>query len=307
MTSLRLPTLIVAGASLALSATSAASAQRQQPSPEQRLERLEKQIAQIQRQVFPKGRPANTAGFADDPAATQSSVASLAQRLESLERQLADILRLSEENGNLLRGVQADMAKVRDDSDARLNSIERKLAEGLVGPPAATVTPPGTGGPGEPAAKPKPKPATPAVKSTADADAGTPPAAASDPGEDAYTVGFKQWEGGDFDGAIRTLRAFTAAFPAHRRVSFANNLIGRSLLDSGKAKAAAEVLLANYRKNPKGERAPDSLYYLGQALMKLGQPGQACKAYAELEAVYGAKVRPDLNTLVTNGKSEAQC
>ena len=59
--------------------------------------------------------------------------------------------------------------------------------------------------------------------------------------------------------------------------------------------------------NPGGERAPDSLFYLGQALMKLGQPGQACKAYAELDAVYGAKIRPDLKKLEIDGKSQAQC
>lgn len=311
VTSFRLPSLIIAVAALALSATPAALAQRQQPSPEQRLERLEKQIAQMQRQVFPKGRPADTAGFADDPAATQSSVASLAQRLESLERQLADILRLSEENSNLLRNLQADVAKVRDDGDARMSAIEQRLAESTAAPSAATVTPSpaATGTTGGPAAKPKPKPKPPAAatKATVDADAGALASGLADPGEDAYTVGFKQWEAGDFDGAIRTLRAFTAAYPSHRRLSFANNLIGRALLDSGKANAAAEVLLSNYRKNPRGERAPDSLYYLGQALMKLGQPGQACKAYAELEAVYGAKVRADLARLVADGKSEAQC
>ena len=74
--------------------------------------------------------------------------------------------------------------------------------------------------------------------------------------------------------------------PKHRRTSYANNLIGRSLLAKGDARGAAQVLLANYRGNPRGERAPDSLFYLGQALMQLGQPGQACKAYAELESVY---------------------
>ena len=38
--------------------------------------------------------------------------------------------------------------------------------------------------------------------------------------------------------------------------------------------------------------------------MKLGQPGQACKAYAELESVYGAKIRPDLKKLaVAAGRS----
>ena len=48
-----------------------AAAQRRQPTPEQRIERLEKQVRQVQRQVFPKGQPADTAGFSDDPAATQ--------------------------------------------------------------------------------------------------------------------------------------------------------------------------------------------------------------------------------------------
>ena len=52
---------------------------------------------------------------------------------------------------------------------------------------------------------------------------------------------------------------------------------------------------------------PDSLYYLGQALMKLGQPGQACKAYGELDAVYGAKIRPDLKKLETDAKAQANC
>ena len=130
---------------------------------------------------------------------------------------------------------------------------------------------------------------------------------AADPAEDAYTEGFRLWEAGNYDQAITSLRAFTSAYPRHRRVSYANNLIGRSLLDKGEARAAAEALLANYRGNPSGERAADSLYYLGQALMKLGQPGQACKAYAELDAVYGSKVRPDLKKQVADAKAQAQC
>jgi hypothetical protein len=37
------------------------------------------------------------------------------------------------------------------------------------------------------------------------------------------------------------------------------------------------------------------------------QPGQACKAYAELEDVYGASIRPDLKALVAKGKADARC
>ena len=83
--------------------------------------------------------------------------------------------------------------------------------------------------------------------------------------------------------------------------------IGRSLLDKGETRAAAEALLANYRGNPSGERAADSLYYLGQALMELKQASQACKAYAELEAVYGDTIRPELKKMLPAAKSEAKC
>ena len=41
--------------------------------------------------------------------------------------------------------------------------------------------------------------------------------------------GFHLWEAGQYDQAIAALKAFTAAYPKHRRVSYANNLIGRSL------------------------------------------------------------------------------
>ena len=115
------------------------------------------------------------------------------------------------------------------------------------------------------------------------------------------------WRSGKYDQAITSLRAFSSAFPKHRRASWANNLAGRALLDKGEPRAAAEALLANYRGNPRGERAADSLYYLGQALMQLRQAEQACKAYAELEAVYGSAMREELRRLLPAAKSEARC
>ncbi|HUP66898.1 MAG TPA: tetratricopeptide repeat protein [Sphingomicrobium sp.] len=289
-----------------LALTSPASGQRPQPTPDQRLERLEKQMQQMQRQVFPKGRPADTAGFSDDPAATQSSVLTLNQRLDALERQVADMLRQTEENGNRLQSLQGDLAKSRSDQDQRISAIEQRLTDAAAAVPAAG---PGLaeGGPAAPATKPKPVP--PKTVAEKPPVAGDPVATlpAGDPGEDAYTEGFRLWESGQYDSAITALRAFTSAYPKHRRASYANNLVGRALLDKGEPRAAAEALLANYRNNPKGERAPDSLFYLGQALMKLGQPAQACKAYSELDAVYGAKIRPDLQKLEADAKAQAQC
>jgi TolA-binding protein len=306
----------MAGAALAILPSIAVAQRQAPPSPEQRIDRLERQIQQVQRQLFPKGRPADTAGFNDDPAASQSSVVSLAQRLDSLERQMADLVRSSEENGNRLRTVEGGLNQLKADQDQRIGAIEQRLAAGIpaAAPPesAPTSVAPAAPPPRKPAVAPPKTTTTPPKTSTAAPATGGPAAAtadtaASDPGEDAYTTGFHQWEDGQYDQAIATLKAFTAAYPKHRRTSFANNLIGRALLDKGDARSAATALLANYRSNPGGERASDSLYYLGQALMKLGQPGQACKAYAELDAIYGAKIRPDLKKLENDAKAQAQC
>ncbi len=275
-------------------------AQRQPPTPEQRIERLERQLQEVQRQVFPRGRPAATAGFSDEPAATQASVVTLDQRLDALERQLSDVLRQSEENGNRLQSLDADLAKLRTDQQQRLTALEQRVTDAA----AASVPSPATVEPIMTSPKPTTKAKPDAVEPKA---ADTAATSATDAGEDTYTQGFRLWEAGNYDQAIASLRAFNAAYPKHRRVSYAKNLIGRALLDKGDARGAAEAFLANYRSNSKGERAPDSLFYLGQALMKLGQPGQACKAYAELDSVYGAKVRPDLKKQVTAAESEAKC
>jgi TolA-binding protein len=303
-------TALSASVAIALVPVSTAIAQRQQPTPEQRIDRLERQVQEMQRRVYPKGRPADTAGFSDDPAATQSSVMSLNQRLDALEKQMADMLRQNEENGNRLRSIESGMNQLRTDEDQRISALEQRVSDAAAAPaPASTeAAPPAATTP----AKPKPKPSSPQPK-TADSsspatDTGATPAAApADPGEDAYSDGFHLWEAGKYDEAISSLKAFVAAYPKHRRVSYANNLIGRAQLDKGDARAAAETLLSNYRKNPGGDRAPDSLFYLGQALMKLNQPTQACKAYSELDAVYGAKIRSDLKKLETDAKAQANC
>ena len=295
---------------ISLLPASSVHAQRQPPSPEQRLQRLERQVDEMQRRVFPKGRPADTAGYSDDPAATQSSVITLNQRLDALERQMTDLLRQSEENSNHLRSLETGIGQLKSDQEQRIQALEQRMTAAETAPAAGAPT--GDAAVTTAPAKPKPKPTPTPPKTTADASPAANPgtdvtAAATDPGEDAYSEGFHLWEAGKYDEAISTLKSFVAAYPKHKRVSYANNLIGRALLDKGDARAAAQALLANYRNDPGGDRAPDSLFYLGQALTKLGQPGQACKAYAELDAVYGAKVRPDLKKLETDAKSQAQC
>ena len=243
--------------------------------------------AQVQPQ-YPAAQP--------QPAATQASVINLDNRIVALERQISDLLRAEEENGRRISQLESTLQQEREASAQRISTLESRLAAGSSVP---TVTA------SEPVSE---KPKT-AVASTAS----TPkPVAAvastdTDPAEEAYDAGYQLWKAGKYDEAIGTLRAFSSAYPNHRRTSWANNLAGRAMLDKGEARAAAEVLLANYRGNPKGERAADSLFYLGQSLMKLDQPSQACKAYGELEAVYGSNMRADLQKMLPTAKTQAKC
>jgi TolA-binding protein len=299
----------VAAVTLALLPASAALAQRQAvPTPEQRIDRLERQIGELQRRIFPKGRPADTAGFPDDPAATQSSVLSLNQRLEALEQQMTQMLRQTEDNGNRLRNVENGLGQLRADEE-RISTLEQRMGAAETAPsPAPTETaPPSSATPPRTKPKPSSQPPKTALSLSPDTAESAADVPVSDPGEDAYSEGFHLWETGKYDDAINSLQAFVKAYPKHRRVSYANNLIGRALLDKGQARAAASALLANYRSDPGGERAADSLFYLGQALAKLGQTSQACKAYSELDAVYGAKIRPDLRKLEADAKAQANC
>ena len=297
---MRLPLLATLTATLALTAIPA-MAQRQ-TTPEQRIDRLEKQVRQMSRQVFPKGQPADTSGFSDEPAASLTQANQLSSRLDSIESQMSQVVRASEENGNRLATMEAELARLRADQDRRLRALENGRGESGSGDGPATETdaPPETDA--QPEAEeppPPPRPRTETRRPSAD------PALSG--AEAAYDAGFRLWEARKYDPAIAALRRMVAAYPGDRRVSWANNLIGRSLLDQGQHRQAAEILLANYRGNKAGERAPDSLYYLGQASLKLGQPTQACKAYAELENAYGASMRPALRNLLPAARAEARC
>jgi TolA-binding protein len=288
MRKLMFPMLVIGSLAVA-----PATAQRRQATPEQRIERLEKQVRQVQGRIFPKGQPVDTAGFNDEPAATQASVTALITRLDGVERQLAEMTRSSEENGNRIAVMEADLARLRADQERRLRALETA--------PAAAGTA------SEPADGDVPPPSRPIVETGRPDPAGDPVLSSESAAEAAYDKGFQLWNARQYDQAIAALDNMIKNFPDHRRVSWAHNLAGRALLDKGQPRAAAERLLANYRRDPKGERAQDSLFYLGQALMKLGQPGQACKAYAELEDVYGTTLRAPLRKDLPAARATAKC
>ena len=288
------------GMMLLASVAAPAAAQRNE-TPEKRIERLEQQLRAVQRKVFPGGAevapeieprsgPALEAGV---PAS--SAVADLTARVDSLEAQLRELTGQVEQNSNRLRQMENAIAQLRDSTGTRLDALERAgtAAAEPVRPSASTTQPSRTAAPA----------------GTSDAAATRPEAASSGEGdaEQAYNAGFRLWEAKRYADAQQALEAVAKRYPKSKWASWAANLAGRAYLDAGKPATAAKTFLANYQGNPKGERAADSLYFLGQALVTLKKPADACKAYDELQDVYGGTMRDWLKQRLPEARRQAKC
>lgn len=322
----------------ALLATAALPAFAAEPGTiDQRVDRIEKQLKAVQRKVFPGGdaafqapeiAPPETHVTAGVPASTPLN--DLTARVDALEKSVAQLTGQVEQDEHRLDLLSQQAAQDRQEFATRLKTLESAAA------PAPTTTPPAPTAEEEPAAAPPPKSAapvkgkppvaTPAAKpapakpaaakatptkappATADesaADTGT--AASGDPAEDAYMAGYKLWTQKKYSEAETALAAVVKKYPKSRRASYAQNLLGRAYLDDGQPALAAQAFVQNYQINPHGERAPDSLYYAGQALMQLKRPADACRVYDELANVYADKLTGSLKTRVTAARAEAKC
>jgi TolA-binding protein len=285
--------LLLAGAAVP------AEAQRTE-STERRIERLEQELRAVQRRVFPGGaqiapeiEPQTSPGAqAGTPAS--SAVADLTARVDSLEAQLRELTGQAEQNANRLRQLDEALARFRDAATGRLDALERG------GAPA--------GDPAQPSAS-SPQLPRPSAVTASDTPASRPAATSSGEtdAEEAYNAGFRLWEAKRYTDAQQALEAVAKRYPKTKWASWASNLAGRAYLDAGKPATAAKTFLANYQGNPKGERAADSLFFLGQALVALDKPADACKAYDELQDVYGSGMRDWLRQRLPGARSQAKC
>ncbi|WP_287407161.1 tetratricopeptide repeat protein [Sphingopyxis sp.] len=303
-------------ATLALAATM--PAQAQDGAIDKRVERLEKEMRAVQRSVFPGGSPTffegeiapdNTPG---ERARSNAPVIDLTARVDALESQLQALTGQTEQNAFQLRELEKRFTAYKAEMDKRFAEPEPAATPASLSP-APTVKPPAATSTA--AATPAKKPATPAAKPAAT----TPNAArlalvkkveipaTGNETKDAYDYGYRLWEAKLYPEAQAQLKQVVTKWPSSSHASFAQNLLGRAYLDEGKPSLAAVAFYNNYKDRPSGARAPHSLMYMGVALDKLGRKADACKAFRELEEVYGDKAPQDVRTDAAAAKTKAGC
>lgn len=303
-------------AAIALAATMPAAAQ--DGAIDKRVERLEKEMRAVQRSVFPGGSPTffegeiapdNTPG---ERARSNTPVIDLTARVDALESQLQALTGQTEQNAFQLRELEKQFTAYKAEMDKRFAEPEAAAIPASL-PATPTVKPPAAASTA--AATPAKKPATPAAKPAA----ATPNAArlalvkkveipaTGNETKDAYDYGYRLWEAKLYPEAQAQLKQVVTKWPSSSQASFAQNLLGRAYLDEGKPSLAAVAFYNNYKDRPSGARAPHSLMYMGVALDKLGRKADACKAFRELEEVYGDKAPQDVRTDAAAAKAKAGC
>jgi TolA-binding protein len=277
------------------------------PDAEARLRKLEAEVAALQRAVFPGGDPkffpqlqpgqpsSSTPGT---PATTPG--ADMLARMDALEGQVTRLTAQVEEQQNRIEKMESRLAVLEAGA---------KAAPAL---PAVTPTP---------APKPVATTAPAVTRGTAPKPVATGDAAAKrlaavraiekpksqDPGEDEYSYGFRLFDASFYPESEQQLKLFLQKYPKHKRTSYARNLLGRAYLEDGNAREAAGWFLQNYKTEPKGERAPDSLLYLAEAMRQLNDNDRACVALDSFRTDYPAEAAGRLKSQYDATRARLKC
>lgn len=335
-------TLLLGSALLALTPALPAAAQSGDAANAQRIERLERELRAVQRRVFPGSEgglfqpevtPGDTTTTTTTPATTP--VADLTARVDAIEAQLARLTGEIEQTSFRQREMEAAIGRLRAELSGRIDALTPGAGAATTGAtgaatpapaavtptPAATVTPTPAPTPVRRPVTPAPTPAPAASTPAATSATATAPANAArrarvaaievpstgNAPEDAYIYGFRLWSAELFPEAQVQLQKVIDDHPNHRRASYAGNLLGRAYLDNNQPALAVRAFYDNYRNRPRGERAAESVYYMGMALIRLNRAADACRTFDEFARNYGDTATDALKSQVATARGQARC
>ena len=291
-------------------------AQAQDATTQERLDRLERDLSMLQRQVY-----SATGGEAPPGAESGGNVAvDMQVRMDRLEQQMRDLTGRLEDETNQVEQLRQRLEQVNSDIDVRLGQGQPRQPDAQTqhpasggyaragppsfpaspgmapygGPPPPPPPPPGYGtltppGPeaGETAAYGAPAQLTPPrTGSAADADALRPPGVGTLPSGSPsaqYNAAFGLLRQADYEAAEEALRNFVRQHPTNPLAGNAQYWLGESYRKRGKYDQAAAAFADGYKRFPKGPKAADSLLGLGRSLADADQKHNACIALTQLD------------------------
>jgi tol-pal system protein YbgF len=270
-----------------------------------RLDRIERDLNMLQRQVY-RGAPPSAV-----PGADPNSAASVEIRMEQLEEEMRQLTGKVEQVANGLEQLRQRVEQINSDLDVRFGQMasaggapppSRSAPPGAPPPPSAarstgggpapgTVVPPPSDGAGltpifgtlTPPGAPGPRPPTgappPGAAEQAAAGAGLPPGSAMD----QFNFAFGLVKQANYADAEVALREFIRQHPSDPQAASAQYWLGETYYQRTKYQEAAAAYAEGYKRYPRGAKAPEELLKLAMSLAHLDQKKNACVALTQLD------------------------
>jgi tol-pal system protein YbgF len=303
----------------------AQDAAAQDAATQERLDRIERDLSMLQRQVYRDSGDTAPAGVAGT-----STVVNLQVRMDRLEQQMRDLTGRVENMTNEAEQLRQRLEQVNSDIDVRLGQGQAQLSGSAEPPPPrrppgshemaagesapvtdaaampygrpppsalpppdqsasfGTLTPPAMAGPIPDRPYPRPTDLTPQIASAA---SGTlrPSGEGTLPTASIfaqYNAAFGLLRRADYPAAEDALRSFIQQHPKDPLAGNAQYWLGESFYTRGKYSEAAAAFAEGYQRYPKGPKAPDGLLKLGMSLERANQKHNACIALMQLDHAF---------------------
>ncbi|MBM3565782.1 MAG: tol-pal system protein YbgF [Alphaproteobacteria bacterium] len=240
-----------------------------------RLQRLERDIQALNIQI---ARGASSAPAAPGVSSSSGGTADAYTRMNALEEETRALTGTLEGINHRIQELNQRLDKVMGDIEFRLGALEK----GRGGMPSATAAP--SPGPVEPA---RPQAGAELLKpppGVAQGGAASPAGAVLPPGsvKDQYDYAFGLLRQANYDRAELAWSEFLKAHSGDPLAGNARYWLGETHYVRGNYLKAAEIFAENYKQDPKGSKAPDTLLKLGMSLAQLDRGAQACVTFSEL-------------------------
>ena len=278
-------------------------ARGQDRSTMERLDRVERDLNMLQRQVY-RGGPAPMAG-GDPGGAVNAEI-----RMDRMESQMRDLTGRVEEFMNQVERLRQRVDQVNGDVESRFSQAPPSPGGyASAGPPPARTRgagpssrelppePPGVTGtltPPEPLLRPPGGPSPLAGTLTPPgagapselASAAAPPSGRLMPNgstSEQYNYAFGLLKQADYPAAEVALKSFVEQHPNDPMAGNAQYWLGETYYTRGRYAEAATAFAEGYKRYPKSSKAADELLKLGMSLGRANQKQNACVVLAQLD------------------------
>jgi tol-pal system protein YbgF len=306
------PIFLLVSIALTLSVPEARSQDR---AIQDRLDRLERDLSMLQRQVY-------RGGSAQVVNAGSNAAVDTELRMDRLETQMRELTGRIESAVNEVEQLRNRLEQINADIDVRLSqgqprgaapnsrasaSVADTSPAGPIGirgsspstsstrssstaelMPPGTLVPPPPDPPISPGTLTAPAPAQsrPEFANAATGGSLRPLYSSTLPAGSAseqYNVAFGLLKQADYPAAEEALKTFIAQHPNDPLAGTAQYWLGDTYYQRGRYAEAASAFAEGYKNYPKGPKAPDDLLKLAMSLARANQKQNACVAFAQLD------------------------